>query len=501
MLCNDDEKSCDTYNCPGFLKCSGVSNCVHPTEVCDGTSNCPYGDDERLCDIKHCPLGCQCLGYSAACHSKTSSFIPYIPMPILKLLSIRFPSMFIPNLRNLTTQSRLFILDMSNCFSRLTSLLVLKLRGNPLKYISDNSFKTTPILWLAISNTNMCKISGQWIEDLEALVGIDLRGLQIKSINLSPLRHLAGVKEIISEDIRLCCLLTDKGMCKTMDRKLFNCMCILPGKYLALVLLTTATLLLLWIGMSLAVSVTILYTNRPVYFSAVVFVMTGELLCNIYMLTIAAVDLYYGKQYVLAGTSWVNSVFCHGLSVAVSTGLSLSVMADSLITHLSYKVVTSMIFREHHFQRKVNVLLLSFILVTSIFVVVDTWMSFSKERRQRESLFDGILELWTEHNGFGSVVNHDYFHVDFTCSCIRNESAYVGTCVFHGKNGTSIFIWRPLLSTAIISSYKTHSAHSSFQVNPVFTSAIYRSAPSTGHCCPAGYTFDDTTSANNPWRN
>ena len=429
MLCNgiqdclegDDEKSCDTYNCPGFLKCSGMSNCVHPTEVCDGTSNCPYGDDERLCDIKHCPLGCQCLGYSAACHSKTSSFIPYIPMPILKLLSIRFPSMFIPNLRNLTTQSRLFILDMSNCdithichtfttyrkfydslmilelqfndiayispncFSRLTSLLVLKLRGNPLKYISDDSFKTTPILWLAISNTNMYEISGQWIQDLEALVGIDLRGLQIKSINLSPLRHLAGVKEIISEDIRLCCLLTDKGMCKTVDRKLFNCMPILPGKYLALVLLATATLLLLWIGMSLAVAVIILYTNRPVYFSAVVFVMTGELLCNIYMLTIVAVDLYYGKQYVLAGTSWVTSVFCHGLSVAVSTGLSLSVMADSLITHLSYKVVTSMIFREHHFQQKVNFVLLSFILVPSIFVVVDILEGILAKKDARES--------------------------------------------------------------------------------------------------------------------
>ena len=33
----------------------------------------------------------------------------------LKILSIRFPSIFIPNLRNLTSQSRLLILDISNC--------------------------------------------------------------------------------------------------------------------------------------------------------------------------------------------------------------------------------------------------------------------------------------------------------------------------------------------------------------------------------------------------
>ena len=123
MLCNgkedylegDDEKNCDTYNCRGFLKCSGVSNCVHPTEVCDGTLHCPYGDDEKLCDIQHCPSGCQCLGYSVACYSDTISCIPYILMPNLKVLSIRFPSMFIPNLRNLTSHSRLLILDRTDC--------------------------------------------------------------------------------------------------------------------------------------------------------------------------------------------------------------------------------------------------------------------------------------------------------------------------------------------------------------------------------------------------
>ena len=429
MLCNgiqdclegDDEKNCDTYNCSGFLKCSGVSNCVHPTEICDGTFHCPYGDDETLCDIKHCPSGCQCLGYSAACHSKTSSFIPYIPIPILKSISIRFPSMLIPNLTNLTKQSELLILDMSNCditnichtfreyrtfydslmilelqfnnitlispncFSQLTSLIVLKLQGNPLNYIFDDAFKKAPLLWLFISYTDMHEISGQWILDLEDLVGIDLRGLQIKSINLSPLRHLTGVEEIVSEDIRLCCLLTKKGMCKTMDNQLLICLRILPGRFLAPMLLATSTLLIAWIGTSLAVLVRVLYANRPVYFSVVFFVVTGDLLCGVYMLTIAAVDLYYGKQYVLAGTSWANGVLCHGLSIAVSTGLSLSIMADSLITHLSFKVVTSMIFREHHFQRKVKLLLLSFILIPSMYVGVEILQGLSANKDARDS--------------------------------------------------------------------------------------------------------------------
>ena len=429
MLCNgmedclegDDEKNCDTYNCPSFLKCSGVSYCLHPNEVCDGTVHCPYGDDERLCDIQHCPLGCQCLGYSVACHNNAISSIPHIRLPDVKLLSIRFSFMFIPNFRNLTTQSQLLILDMSNCsitnichafrpyrkfydslmilelqfnyikyvspscFSRLTSLIILNLRDNPLMYISDDSFRKAPLLWLTISYTNIYEISGQWLQDLEALMGIDLRGLQIKSLDLNPLRHLAGVEEIISDDIRLCCLLTDKGICKTADKKLLNCLRILPSKFLAPVLLVAATMLLLWVGISLAMVVRMLYTIRPVYFSIVTFLMTGELLCIIYMLTIAAVDLYYDKQYVLAGTSWVNSVFCHGLSVIVSTGLSLSVMADTLITHLTHTIINSMIFREHHFQRKLKFLLLPLFLFPSIFVVLEILEGFSVSKDARNS--------------------------------------------------------------------------------------------------------------------
>ena len=446
MLCNgkedclegDDEKNCDTYNCPGFLKCSGVSNCVHPTEVCDGTLHCPYGDDERLCGIQHCPSGCQCLGYSVACYSDTISCIPYILMPNLKVLSIRFPSMFIPNLRNLTSHSRLLILDMadcditnicltfttyhefcdslrilelqfnhityisSNCFSRFTSLVVLNLRGNPLIYISDDSFKKSPLLWLTISYTNMYEISGHWLQDLGDLMGIDFRGLQIKSFNLSPLRHLAGIEEIISEDIRLCCLLADKRICKTMDNKLLRCLCILPSSFLAPVLLTTAALSLLWIGVSLAVIVSMLYTNRPVYFSVVSFLMVGELLCNIYILTIGAVDLYYGKQYVLAGTSWVNSALCHGLSVLVSTGLSLSVITDSLITHLSHKVVTSMTSREHHFERKVKLSIMSFILVPSIYVIIEILEVISASKDARESYCAMIY--WSYEQNIPSLI-------------------------------------------------------------------------------------------------
>ena len=174
-------------------------------------------------------------------------------------------------------------------------------------------------------------------------------------------------------------------MCKTMDNQLLNCLRILPGRFLAPMLLATSTLLIFWIGMSFAVLVGVLYANRPVYFSVVFFIVTGELLCDIYMLTIAAVDLYYGKQYVLAGTSWANSVLCHGLSVAVSTGLSLSIMADSLITHLSYKVVTSMIFREHHFQQKVKLLLLSFILIPSMYVGVEILQGHSASKDARDS--------------------------------------------------------------------------------------------------------------------
>eukprot|EP00057_Strongylocentrotus_purpuratus_P018616 XP_011673090.1 PREDICTED: uncharacterized protein LOC754864 [Strongylocentrotus purpuratus] len=64
----EDEFGCETYSCPGFLRCHGERYCVTDDQICDGVKDCPNGDDEMFCDIA-CPSGCSCDGLSFDCRS------------------------------------------------------------------------------------------------------------------------------------------------------------------------------------------------------------------------------------------------------------------------------------------------------------------------------------------------------------------------------------------------------------------------------------------------
>ena len=73
MICNgvadcsnmEDEQSCDTYICPGMLRCKGKTYCVPRHEVCDGILHCQQGDDEINCET--CPTQCECNNHALFC--------------------------------------------------------------------------------------------------------------------------------------------------------------------------------------------------------------------------------------------------------------------------------------------------------------------------------------------------------------------------------------------------------------------------------------------------
>ena len=46
---SDDEASCAGYNCPGHMRCSGLTFCVPPHELCDGVNHCRQHEDEKYC--------------------------------------------------------------------------------------------------------------------------------------------------------------------------------------------------------------------------------------------------------------------------------------------------------------------------------------------------------------------------------------------------------------------------------------------------------------------
>ena len=62
----EDETFCSNLVCPGFLKCRGESRCISPQQICDGHIDCISSfDDEIQCN--NCPKLCKCAGYLLYC--------------------------------------------------------------------------------------------------------------------------------------------------------------------------------------------------------------------------------------------------------------------------------------------------------------------------------------------------------------------------------------------------------------------------------------------------
>ncbi len=105
MICNgvadcsnmEDEQSCDTYICPGMLRCKGKTYCVPRHEVCDGILHCEQGDDEINCET--CPTQCECNNHALFCEQMDVGQVLLFNIsgkPILNSVSFDFDCNNIP---------------------------------------------------------------------------------------------------------------------------------------------------------------------------------------------------------------------------------------------------------------------------------------------------------------------------------------------------------------------------------------------------------------------
>ena len=142
----------------------------------------------------------------------------------------------------------------------------------------------------------------------------------------------------------------------------FFVQCILPSWFLAPVFFIKATLQLLGIGMSFVVVITMIY-SIPTDLHA--FLLWPFLwLKDSYVTSICL----QSRQLTCIMVNSTHLLAHHGQTMRCVM-VYRSLYQHLLNTHLPYKVIESMVFREHHLQRNVRFALLSFCLVPSIYVV------------------------------------------------------------------------------------------------------------------------------------
>ena len=398
----EDEIDCHDNICLGYLKCSEVEYCIHPMEVCDGYSHCPQGDDEELCDIQRCPTGCICLGRGVVCRDEELSYMPAFPFQEIIYLSIGSNFTRVPKFSNLSSLSKLVILDLSSsmvinicpalqedytfylslrllylehnymnylsssCFTKLLSLLVINLHGNPLVDIADDAFKDISLNILILSNSLLSSFSGQLIRGFKSLETLDKRGVELNYWNQSVVDSLNELEIVYTDDTRICCFLKNAKGCQDGVKKNMKCSQLLSHQVMAAVFIVFTVAILLFIMLSMWFATKLHAGPRPVQWLLLNTVLINKSLCVFYVLAIATIDVFHGKYSMFWFRSEYNQCVYQILSILFSSGMMMSNIASACFDHITYKAVSSSLLLQRKANLKVKKIVLSlhFLVIT-----------------------------------------------------------------------------------------------------------------------------------------
>ena len=433
----EDEYNCYNNICPGYLKCREVEFCIHPTEVCDGYSHCPHGDDEELCDIISCPSGCTCLGHSALCREQRLSYIPVFHFYDIKYLSMGSNYTYFPTFSNLSVLSTLITLDLSRsiifnicqafqtdyrfyrslhalylehnnidylshtCFTKLSSILVISLQGNPLISIADDAFKGVRLNVLMIRNTRLISLSNQWINRLHRLKLLDIRDVELIDLQENAVYSLNTLEMIHTHDIRLCCVLKNVHGCHEDKRESVGCR-LLSHSIVGPVLIVLASAIAVFILIPLWYIYKFYANARPSQYLIHSSILINRLLCVCYVIAIVIIDAIHGEYYIFWYTSLLSRLRYQVLYIILSSGMVMSNVTISLLDHITQMAVTGMPFTQGPAYSKVRIFLFSsHLFVITLFTML---ILFSRDllnhRFSANRLYSTILGL--------SLVNYNW---------------------------------------------------------------------------------------------
>ena len=405
-----DEINCQNNICPGYLKCSGTEFCIHPTEVCDGYSHCPYGDDEKLCDIRGCPVGCTCSWHCLMCRDTRLTYIPEIPFQDVIYLSVGLNDEFGLTFANLSSLSRLIILDLSSsiianicpalqenyrfyktlnalylqmndmkylssfCFSRLPSLHVINLQGSHLINIANDAFKGVSLNVLILNNAVLSSPSGHWIDGFSVLKTLDKRGATFDYWSQTVVNGLEKIETIYTDDARLCCILHNIKDCHGPMQKRVKCFRLLSQSVVGRLLMFLAFANLIFIIITMGFVKTFFSLTRPVQFFLHNVILVSKSICVTYVFAIATVDMYIGNHYIFWNSMLSHKLVCQTLSISLSAGILMYNITVAFRDHIAYMAVSRMLFNENDiYSNAKKFVCMAYLLVVAGFGLLTFW--------------------------------------------------------------------------------------------------------------------------------
>ncbi|XP_078576616.1 uncharacterized protein LOC144862181 isoform X4 [Branchiostoma floridae x Branchiostoma japonicum] len=384
----EDEFSCESFSCPGHYRCKADGVCILQTQRCDDIVHCPtFMDDEKYCDGYRCPDGCRCEKGAVFCEGsgyrqvpnmdpqiralflsgnfielKRASFQAFTMLGKLDLSSnsiSNLPKGCFEGLQNVyeldLRKNRLERLE-KNAFDGLTTLTKLYLDGNPLKEIKPGAFaglnkikslnlssmniqvlgKSTFIglkglKELYLQNNKIMSVTPGTFADLRTLHTLYLDGNNVQALDATVFESLGVLQELYTDSFKICCMATHVPVCLPAGDEFSSCNNLLDDTILSPVLWILG--LTSFFGNAFVIIWCLRTKEKSRIVSFLVLNLAiADYLMGVYMLIIAAVDIYYRGQYINYDDYWRYSSLCQFAGFLYIVSVEMSLYALTIIT-------------------------------------------------------------------------------------------------------------------------------------------------------------------------
>ena len=362
----DDEISCPVASCPGLLKCRGEKRCVSKKEICDNHIDCLYSmDDESDCHI--CPTVCDCNGYSVICTLNNSleimvnNRIDHVKGLLLKGLQrelfvhhLRFQGLVylnvsfcgIANIFYLKNESMvktyIVIADFKNNYlvsidflkaSIFSNLIYLELSFNHISVINFAQFFLNNLVVLILKGNPLRDIVINSFNKEINLLWVDIRSIDVYSdLNIKMSKNLLEHATISVSDSILCCMVKSKGcfsnfqktvcfglLYNTVSKIVFYCTCIMT--------LMSTTFILFRRIKDLSLVQKHVNNKRKCYLIALINHSISLLFISLYLMSLLVADTLHVNIFF-----WRKSMPCIFLNIIIYTSLESLVIFKACLT-------------------------------------------------------------------------------------------------------------------------------------------------------------------------
>ena len=344
-----------------MFKCRLSNICIHIGDICDGKQDCTKGDDEYLCPLngQSCPMRCECLTFVKQCFQIETfdyslSAIPYLIFHVkhcstiftetlllsadhIVLLKLNYNNMkkicfnvIYEETVHLDASFNSISILLSDCFGESTKMKAVKLNSNKIYTMQEKTFlNLISLIIVNLANNLLIEVPSHLIMKSNNLIILSLVNNSLSSISGNSLVSLV-LKILLSNDYRVCCVLSEKTKCPAKPSWYKSCSNLFPNFYIKI---SSYSLSILIMPLNIVTMLCQQITKSKGAFDIIVkSVNLSDLLCRAYLSILSIADFIFSGKFALVEEKWKSHPICF---LAFGLSLNFSLFSPCILIFMS----------------------------------------------------------------------------------------------------------------------------------------------------------------------